>query len=147
MIEVGNTSGEYFSSLRPLKNTTASVNIVSAFNCLQSPSKLQFAVKKKKNENGDYLLVLLYEGEKTDLTTHLSGSFGEMVACFCYASIDLHFAYLPPPKLEFNYDNQDWLQKDEVHNRANMLFAEVGKALKQMSDKFAERGTIIWGSG
>ncbi|XP_028786923.1 1-phosphatidylinositol-3-phosphate 5-kinase FAB1B isoform X2 [Neltuma alba] len=65
--------------------------------------------------------------------------FGKMVACFRYASIDLHSVYLPPPKLEFNYDNQDWLQKeeDEVHNRANMLFAEVGNALNQMSDKFA----------
>ncbi|KAK4260412.1 hypothetical protein QN277_003529 [Acacia crassicarpa] len=72
---------------------------------------------------------------------------GEMVACFHYASIDLHSAYLPPPTLEFNYDNQDWLQKeeDEVHNRANMLFAEVGKALKQMSDKFA--GVVLQEGG
>lgn len=43
-------------------------------------------------------------------------SFGKMVACFRYASIDLHSVYLPPPKLEFNYDSQEWLQKeaDEV---------------------------------
>ncbi|MCI35596.1 1-phosphatidylinositol-3-phosphate 5-kinase FAB1B-like, partial [Trifolium medium] len=39
-----------------------------------------------------------------------------MVACFRYASIDLHSVYLPPSKLEFSYDSQDWLQKeaDEV---------------------------------
>ncbi|XP_054821488.1 1-phosphatidylinositol-3-phosphate 5-kinase FAB1B-like isoform X2 [Prosopis cineraria] len=65
--------------------------------------------------------------------------FGKMVACFRYASIDLHSVYLPPPKLEFNYDNQGWIQKeeDEVHNRADVLFAEVGNALNQMSGKFA----------
>ncbi|KAI9108938.1 hypothetical protein K1719_020243 [Acacia pycnantha] len=56
-------------------------------------------------------------------------NFGEMVACFCYASIDLHSAYLPPPKLEFNYDNQDWLQKDEV---------EIGNY-----DSFYEKGMIF----
>lgn len=35
-----------------------------------------------------------------------------MVACFRYASIDVHSVYLPPPELEFNYDNQEWIQKD-----------------------------------
>ncbi|KAK7821774.1 1-phosphatidylinositol-3-phosphate 5-kinase fab1b [Quercus suber] len=42
--------------------------------------------------------------------------FGKMVACFRYASIDVHSVYLPPPKLDFNYKNQDWIQKeiDEV---------------------------------
>lgn len=39
-----------------------------------------------------------------------------MVACFRYASIDVHSVYLPPPKLEFNYEIQEWIQreKDEV---------------------------------
>jgi 1-phosphatidylinositol-3-phosphate 5-kinase len=39
-----------------------------------------------------------------------------MIACFRYASINLHSVYLPPSILEFNYDSQDWLQKeaDEV---------------------------------
>jgi 1-phosphatidylinositol-3-phosphate 5-kinase len=35
-----------------------------------------------------------------------------MVACFRYASIDVHSVYLPPPKLEFFYDNQEWVQKE-----------------------------------
>ena len=44
------------------------------------------------------------------------GRFGKMVACFRYASIDVHSVYLPPPKLDFNYQYQDWIQKeaDEV---------------------------------
>ncbi|KAJ7955373.1 1-phosphatidylinositol-3-phosphate 5-kinase [Quillaja saponaria] len=63
--------------------------------------------------------------------------FGRMVACFRYASIDLHSVYLPPPKLEFNYDNQDWLQKEanEVHNKAEILFAELYNALHEISEK------------
>lgn len=41
-----------------------------------------------------------------------------MVACFCYASIDVHSVYLPPSKLEFDSYIQEWIQKeaDEVHN-------------------------------
>lgn len=35
-----------------------------------------------------------------------------MVACFRYASIDVHSVYLPPAKIEFNYDNQDWIKKE-----------------------------------
>lgn len=35
-----------------------------------------------------------------------------MVACFRYASIDVHSVYLPPSKLEFHYDDLDWLQKE-----------------------------------
>ncbi|KAK7363357.1 hypothetical protein VNO77_05497 [Canavalia gladiata] len=63
--------------------------------------------------------------------------FGKMVACFRYASIDLHSVYLPPPKLEFNYDSQDWLQKEanELHNKAEILFSEVCNALHQISEK------------
>lgn len=38
--------------------------------------------------------------------------FGKMVACFRYASIDVHSVYLPPAKLEFNYENQEWIQKE-----------------------------------
>ncbi|XP_057504407.1 1-phosphatidylinositol-3-phosphate 5-kinase FAB1B-like isoform X2 [Actinidia eriantha] len=38
--------------------------------------------------------------------------FGKMVACFRYVSIDVHSVYLPPPKLDFKYENQDWIQKD-----------------------------------
>lgn len=40
--------------------------------------------------------------------------FGQMVACFRYASIDVHSVYLPPAKLDFNYKNQEWIGK-EIH--------------------------------
>lgn len=39
-------------------------------------------------------------------------SFGRMVACFRYASIDVHSVYLPPSKLEFYYNDLDWIQKE-----------------------------------
>lgn len=44
-----------------------------------------------------------------------------MVACFRYASIDVNSVYLPPPKLEFNYQHQEWIQKeaDEVRFETN----------------------------
>ncbi|KAF7836844.1 1-phosphatidylinositol-3-phosphate 5-kinase FAB1B [Senna tora] len=73
--------------------------------------------------------------------------FGKMVACFRYASIDLHSVYLPPPKVEFNYDNQDWLQKEanEVHSRAEVLFSEVCNALYQMSEKVS--GPVVQEGG
>ncbi|KAF5962119.1 hypothetical protein HYC85_003328 [Camellia sinensis] len=62
--------------------------------------------------------------------------FGRTVACFHYASIDVHSVYLPPPKLEFNYDNQDWIRKeaDEIRSRADLLFAEVYNAVRQISE-------------
>ncbi|CAN7087050.1 unnamed protein product [Brassica oleracea var. botrytis] len=38
--------------------------------------------------------------------------FGNMVACFRYATIDVNSVYLPPSVLGFNYDNQDWIQRE-----------------------------------
>ncbi|KAF9616143.1 hypothetical protein IFM89_028609, partial [Coptis chinensis] len=63
--------------------------------------------------------------------------FGRMVACFRYASIDVHSVYLPPAKLEFNYDNQEWIQKEanEVVDWAELLFTEVLNALHQIAEK------------
>ncbi|KAM7459316.1 hypothetical protein LguiA_036310 [Lonicera macranthoides] len=63
--------------------------------------------------------------------------FGRMVACFRYASIDVHSVYLPPSKLEFNYAKQEWIQKeaDEVRSSADLLFAEVYNALHKISEK------------
>ncbi|XP_017606507.1 1-phosphatidylinositol-3-phosphate 5-kinase FAB1A isoform X1 [Gossypium arboreum] len=63
--------------------------------------------------------------------------FGRMVACFRYASIDVHSVYLPPSKLEFNHDNQEWIQSEanEVSNRAEFLFSEVYNALQKFSEK------------
>ncbi|TYI77948.1 hypothetical protein E1A91_D06G176300v1 [Gossypium mustelinum] len=63
--------------------------------------------------------------------------FGRMVACFRYATIDVHSVYLPPSKLEFDYENQDWIQKetDKVDNQAEILFSEVLKSLRQIAEK------------
>lgn len=63
--------------------------------------------------------------------------FGRMVACFSYASIDVHSVYLPPAKIEFNYDNQDWIKKeaDEVHKRALLLFDDIRNALQRVTEK------------
>ncbi|XP_039016949.1 1-phosphatidylinositol-3-phosphate 5-kinase FAB1A-like isoform X2 [Hibiscus syriacus] len=63
--------------------------------------------------------------------------FGRMVACFRYASIDVHSVYLPPSKLEFNCDNQEWMQSEaiEVSNRAEFLFSEVYNAIQKISEK------------
>ncbi|KAK6131712.1 hypothetical protein DH2020_034509 [Rehmannia glutinosa] len=63
--------------------------------------------------------------------------FGRMVACFRYAPINVHSVYLPPPKVEFNYYKQEWIQKefDEVRSRADLLFTEVLEVLHQILDK------------
>ncbi|XWS72335.1 hypothetical protein CRYUN_Cryun02cG0031200 [Craigia yunnanensis] len=69
--------------------------------------------------------------------------FGRMVACFRYASIDVHSVYLPPPKLEFKYDNQEWIQSEanEASNRAEFLFSEVYNALQKISEKLLGSGS------
>ncbi|KAH0891363.1 hypothetical protein HID58_053792 [Brassica napus] len=63
--------------------------------------------------------------------------FGNMVACFRYATIDVNSVYLPPSVLSFNYDNQDWIQRetDEVVERAELLFSEVLNAISQIAAK------------
>lgn len=38
--------------------------------------------------------------------------FGQMVACFRYASIDVYSVYLPPSKLDFNSERQEWIEKE-----------------------------------
>ncbi|GLT74224.1 hypothetical protein SLA2020_460320 [Shorea laevis] len=68
--------------------------------------------------------------------------FGRRVACFRYASIDVHSVYLPPLKLEFNYGTQEWIQKeaDEVKSWAVILFNEVQNALQKISEKISGSG-------
>ncbi|XP_043707640.1 1-phosphatidylinositol-3-phosphate 5-kinase FAB1B-like [Telopea speciosissima] len=70
--------------------------------------------------------------------------FGGMVACFRYASIDVHSVYLPPPKLDFNFENQEWIQKEanEVVDRAELLFTEVLNALHQIAEKRSDAGSV-----
>ncbi|GAB4838067.1 hypothetical protein Ancab_027597 [Ancistrocladus abbreviatus] len=55
---------------------------------------------------------------------------GRMVACFRYASINVLSVFLPPPKLEFNYDEQEWVKKEaneESLQRALNREAKVGQ--------------------
>ncbi|GLT56179.1 hypothetical protein SLA2020_292430 [Shorea laevis] len=74
--------------------------------------------------------------------------FGTMVACFQYASIHVHSVYLPPPKLEFNHDTQEWTQKevDEVKSRAEILFNEVQNILQKISEKISGSRSPYGGS-
>ncbi|XP_022715367.1 1-phosphatidylinositol-3-phosphate 5-kinase FAB1B-like isoform X2 [Durio zibethinus] len=62
--------------------------------------------------------------------------FGRMVACFQYASIDVHSVYLPTPKLDFGYENQEWIRKetDKVVDRAELLFSEVLNSLSKIAE-------------
>ncbi|PIA43254.1 hypothetical protein AQUCO_02000589v1 [Aquilegia coerulea] len=70
--------------------------------------------------------------------------FGRMVACFRYASIDVHSVYLPPSKLDFNYDSQEWIQKEanEVVDKAKLLFTEVLNALCKIVEKRFGTGSV-----
>ncbi|XP_043719109.1 1-phosphatidylinositol-3-phosphate 5-kinase FAB1B-like [Telopea speciosissima] len=70
--------------------------------------------------------------------------FGKMVACFRYASIDVHSVYLPPSKLDFNRENQEWLQEEanEVVDRAELLFTEVLNALCLIAEKRSGAGSV-----
>ncbi|KAJ6825386.1 1-phosphatidylinositol-3-phosphate 5-kinase FAB1B-like isoform X1 [Iris pallida] len=63
--------------------------------------------------------------------------FGNMVACFRYASIILNSVYLPPSELEFNYQYQEWIQKevDEVAKKAELLFSEILDKLNRIAEK------------
>ncbi|KAJ6706192.1 1-PHOSPHATIDYLINOSITOL-3-PHOSPHATE 5-KINASE FAB1B [Salix purpurea] len=66
--------------------------------------------------------------------------FGKMVACFRYASINVLSVYLPPAKVDFSSENEEWMQKetDEVVNQAELLFSEVLNALSQISEKLCK---------
>ncbi|XP_019196230.1 PREDICTED: 1-phosphatidylinositol-3-phosphate 5-kinase FAB1B-like [Ipomoea nil] len=61
----------------------------------------------------------------------LNDGSGRKVACFRHTSSNVHSVILPPQKLEFGFDNQDWVQRevDEVCSMADDLFGEVSKAL------------------
>ncbi|XVF25289.1 hypothetical protein REPUB_Repub13aG0200500 [Reevesia pubescens] len=63
--------------------------------------------------------------------------FGRMVACFRYASIDVHSVYLPPSKVDFDYENQEWIRKetDKMVDQAGLLFSEVLNSLRRIAEK------------
>ncbi|GLT46185.1 hypothetical protein SLA2020_199590 [Shorea laevis] len=71
--------------------------------------------------------------------------FGNMVACFRYASIDVLSVYLPPAELDFDFENQEWIQKelDEVAHRAAIIFSEVLNALSQIAEKKLSKEALI----
>ncbi|KAL4290601.1 hypothetical protein GQ457_14G007610 [Hibiscus cannabinus] len=68
--------------------------------------------------------------------------FGRMVACFRYATIDVHSVYLPPSKVSFDFENQEWIQKetDKVVDRAEHMFSEVQNSLSKITDKLIAAG-------
>ncbi|KAF8670667.1 hypothetical protein HU200_050479 [Digitaria exilis] len=70
--------------------------------------------------------------------------FGKMVACFRYAPISVHSVYLPPHKLDFVHQPLDWIQQEanEVIERAKHLFDEVFHALRLISGKKAQGGSL-----
>ncbi|XP_062195651.1 1-phosphatidylinositol-3-phosphate 5-kinase FAB1B-like isoform X2 [Phragmites australis] len=63
--------------------------------------------------------------------------FGEMVACFRYASIKVHSVYLPPSKLDFTSQHQEWVEqeKNEVVDSAELLFTKVMNGLHRISER------------
>ncbi|KAG0492469.1 hypothetical protein HPP92_005867 [Vanilla planifolia] len=63
--------------------------------------------------------------------------YGKMVACFRYASINVHSVYLPPHMLEFNHEPQEWIRKEanQVKERKDQLFSEVSNSLRSIADK------------
>ncbi|KAL6859399.1 hypothetical protein ACP4OV_017658 [Aristida adscensionis] len=63
--------------------------------------------------------------------------FGVMVACFRYASIKVHSVYLPPPKLDFTSQHQEWVEEElhEVIDSAELLFTDVLNTLCQVSER------------
>ncbi|CAL9054724.1 1-phosphatidylinositol-3-phosphate 5-kinase FAB1B-like [Musa acuminata AAA Group] len=70
--------------------------------------------------------------------------FGRMVACFRYASINVHSVYLPPPKVDFNYQHQEWISKEanEVAERAENLFREIHSDLCQFKETMIQNGSM-----
>ncbi|KAJ6847495.1 1-phosphatidylinositol-3-phosphate 5-kinase FAB1B-like isoform X1 [Iris pallida] len=63
--------------------------------------------------------------------------FGRMVACFRYAPVNLNSVCLPPSKLDFNYQHQEWILKeaDEVAKKAKLLFYEILDKMHEIAEK------------
>ncbi|KAI0523274.1 hypothetical protein KFK09_005669 [Dendrobium nobile] len=70
--------------------------------------------------------------------------FGRMVACFRYAPIHLHSVFLPPPKLDFSFQQHDWIKKEanEVADKAEHLFRDVINALCQLAERRPNKGSL-----
>ncbi|XP_024401237.1 1-phosphatidylinositol-3-phosphate 5-kinase FAB1A isoform X2 [Physcomitrium patens] len=65
---------------------------------------------------------------------------GSFVACFKYATINLHSVAVPPPQLEFhNPKQQGWLlnEANEVANKSDLVFAEIFNAIGVLGEKIS----------
>ncbi|XP_020578022.1 1-phosphatidylinositol-3-phosphate 5-kinase FAB1B-like [Phalaenopsis equestris] len=71
--------------------------------------------------------------------------FGRMVACFRYAPIHLHSVFLPPPKLDFGFQHQDWVKKeaDDVADKAELLFREALNTLCQFAERKPNKEPLL----
>lgn len=69
--------------------------------------------------------------------------FGRTVACFRYAPINVHSVFLPPSKLHFSCQRQDWIQRevDEVNRDTKRLFTEVLNKLHQIAESKKKTGS------
>lgn len=87
--------------------------------------------------NDNFLKISLSFSLSLTVNVH-SCRFGKMVACFRYASIDVHSVYLPPAKLDFNYEKQEWIQKetDEVQLPYIWIFHDCIPLLLYVADLF-----------
>lgn len=67
----------------------------------------------------------MYEEISVADNSYYTCRFVNMVACFRYASIDVHSVYLPPSKLDFNFVNQYWIQRElnEVKSSLHLDFS------------------------
>ncbi|CAA7401172.1 unnamed protein product [Spirodela intermedia] len=67
-------------------------------------------------------------GKFLELSFSNHAAANRMVSCFQYATTDVHSVHLPPPKLDFNCEPLEWLQKEANEPHAQ-LFSEVLKIL------------------
>lgn len=56
-----------------------------------------------------------------------------MVACFRYATIDVHSVHLPPTKLDFNYEPLDWIQKEANEVRLVHLSCQTFHGFEELT--------------
>lgn len=67
--------------------------------------------------------LLSYLNSSSSCFDSVIGSFGRMVACFRYAPTKVHNVYLPPPKLDFGFQHQDWVDREaaEVSSLTSLI--------------------------
>ncbi|XWS17548.1 hypothetical protein CRYUN_Cryun33cG0076800 [Craigia yunnanensis] len=95
---------ELHKSKKVISDKPSSANIEPPFKSIGANQKI------KTTSSGEAIM----DDRFSSLCQKLSEApnFGRMVACFRYASINVHSVYLPSPKLEFNYNNHEWIQSE-----------------------------------